>query len=426
MKNRLSILNCFRLLIATTFTLVISTITYAQPANDNCSGVVTVTPGTTCSYTTYNIKNATNAAPTGACGGATATTTYDMWFRFQATATTHTVTLANFGSNMSAASTYMQVLSGAACAGFVSLACQSASSRLVVNSLTVGTFYYLRIYVTTAPTGSGSATKYDYDLCLQGPPANDDCAGAISLTPGTTCSNTTGSLDLSTATAGLPAGCESVGTHYDVWYKFVAGSTYELISISSLGANITNPEIQLYSGNCASLTSLACGTTSITYSSFTVGNTYYVRVSQVGSNPVGTGTVAQFSICVYHPAPATYDYGKSYVNISKNSGGGTINPGDTLEIRGTLVIRSLTLDSIAFFDTLHNGGGLRLIPGTIVLRTNEGKVYKSFTDAFDSDAGRSYANGLDTVIRINIGSGASSTARGFPAQWDPKLGIHVT
>jgi hypothetical protein len=143
-----------------------------------------------------------------------------------------------------------------------------------------------------------------------------------------------------------------------------------------------------------------------------VGNTYYVRVSNVGSNPSGTGTAAQFSICVYHPPAATYDFGKSYVNNTKISSGGTISPGDTLEIRATLVIRSQSLDSLAFFDTLHNNGGLRLVPGSICLRTNEGKVYKSFTDAVDGDAGHYYTNGLDTIIRINIGTGATSTARG--------------
>jgi len=269
----------------------------------------------------------------------------------------------------------------------------------------------VRIYVTTAPTGSGATTKYDYDMCVQGAPANDDCAGAISLTPGTTCSTTSGSLDLATATSGLPVGCESAGTHYDVWYKFVAGSTYERITISGLGVNITSPEIQVYSGSCGTLSSLACGTTSLIYNSFTVGSTYYVRVSNVTTNPTGAAA-AGFSICVYHTPPATYDYGKSYVNITRNSTGGTLNPGDTLEIRATLVIRSQSLDSLSFVDTLHNAGGLRLVPGSIILRTNEGKTYKSFTDAFDADAGYYSTSGLDTIIRINIGTGATSTARG--------------
>lgn len=527
--------------------ILLSAVSFAQPSNDNCSAVQSITPTSGCTTpTTYNIKNATNASPTGSCGGATATTTYDMWFSFQATGTTHAVTLSNFGTNLAAASTYIQVLSGASCAGFTSLACQSASSRLVVNGLTIGTTYYLRIYVTTNPNGSGPASRYDFDLCLQGPPANDNCSGAISLTSNTTCSNTSGSLDLSssttglpagcepvgthydvwysfnavgsdhtitlsglganisnpalqlysgtcgsltsiqcgttsinatgltggstyyvrvshvgsdpigagavsafdicvthpipppandncsgainlttntscsntsgtlisaTASSGIPAGCEGVGTHYDVWYSFVAARTYELIAISSLGANFTNPAIQLYSGSCGTLNSLACGTTSIAYSGLTIGNTYYVRVSNVGASISSAGT---FNICVYHPNAATIDASKSYVNITKGTGGGTISPGDTLEIRGTLVIRNAgsTLDSVAYFDTLSIGSGVRLVPSSIALRTNEGKIYKSFTDAVDSDAGHFYVSGSDTVIRINMGLGASNVRRG--------------
>jgi hypothetical protein len=177
-----------------------------------------------------------------------------------------------------------------------------------------------------------------------------------------------------------------------------------------MGSAITNPEIQLYSGTCGSLTSMQCGTSSLTVSGLTVGTTYYLRFSQVGGSSLTTN--ATFNICVYHPAQANKDYGKSYVNITRNSGGGTINPGDTLEIRATLVIRSQSLDSLSFIDTLKNAGGLRLVPGSIALRTNEGKIYKSFTDAFDSDAGYYYTSGSDTVIRINMGTGATATARG--------------
>src|SRR5215212_127075 len=135
---------------------------WAQPTNDNCAGVITVTSSTTCATTLYNIKNATNAAPTGTCGGATATTTYDMWFRFQANSTSPAITLSNFGANLTSGTTYIQVLSGAACGGFTSLAC--GTSRLNLTGLTVGTFYYLRIYVTTNPNGTGGTNKYDFEM----------------------------------------------------------------------------------------------------------------------------------------------------------------------------------------------------------------------------------------------------------------------
>ena len=398
---------CVRALLTAFLFISLPAYLYAQAGNDNCASATTLTPSSTCTTTSGDLYKATNAAPTGACGGATSTTTYDVWYKFTANATSQSITVNNLGNKLSTTTTYVEVLSGS-CGSFTSLACQNVATTLTVSGLTVSTVYYLRVYVTSNPN-SNPSSQWGFDICIQGPPANDDCAGAVSLTPATSCSNTSTTLNLATATTGLPAGCESGGTHYDVWYKFVAASTYELISISSLGTNFTNPELQLYSGSCGSLTSVQCGTTSITATGLTIGNTYYVRVSNVGSSVASNGS---FNICVYHPASATYDYGKSYVDITRGTGGGTINPGDTLEIRGTLVVRSQSLDSVAFFDTLYHNAGTRLVPGSIILRTNEGKAYKSFTDASGDDAGYRYTNGSDTVIRINMGTGASSSARG--------------
>lgn len=119
---------------------------------------------------------------------------------------------------------------------------------------------------------------------------------------------------------------------------------------------------------------------------------------------------------------AIIDYGKTYVNKTDGTVGGTINPGDVLEIRATLVVKQNSssqhraIDSVAFYDTLSPGLGLGLLPDSIALRTNEGKLYKSFTDiSTDADAGwyTTAGIGTDTVIQINLGIGASRTARGI-------------
>ncbi|TMI94831.1 MAG: T9SS type A sorting domain-containing protein [Bacteroidetes bacterium] len=400
------------LLFAFSF-ISLPSIIYSQAT---CVTAPGLTPGTSCTATTGNLQNAISAAPAGSCGGATLTTTYGVWYKFTASSTSSTITVNNLGSFLTATTTYLEVFSGN-CAALSVISCQNVSSNLPLTTVS-GTTYYIRVYVTSNPTGN-PINKWNFDICVQNPPANDDCAGAVTLTPAASCSNTSTTVSLATATTGLPAGCETGGTHYDVWYKFIAASTYELISISSLGSNFTSPQLQLYSGTCGSLTSLQCGTTSITATGLTVGNTYYVRVSNVGSAVTSNGS---FNICVYHPASSIYDYSKSYVNITKGTGGGTINPGDTLEMRGTFVVRiaGSSFDSLAFFDTLHVGGGVRLVPGSIALRTNEGKIYRrdspvksAFTDAFDSDAGYYYTTGSsDTVIRINMGVGASNVARG--------------
>ncbi|HMK24896.1 MAG TPA: hypothetical protein VK483_02625, partial [Chitinophagaceae bacterium] len=536
------------------------------PANDNCSAATTLTSASACNSVTGNLRYATSAGPAGACGGATSTTTYDVWFRFQATSATQTVTLSTLGSNLTAATTYIEMLSGT-CGALTSLGCQTAATRQTIAGLTIGTYYYVRVYVLSNPTVS-TTTAWNFNICIQQPPANDECAGAIGLTANLTCSNTAGSLDLATANAAVPLGCFAAGTYYDVWYSFVAtASVNHTITLSNLGANFTAPRIQIYGGNCGALISVGCAVgTTITQAGLVNGTTYYVRIANFGVNPSGTGTVANFSICVTRNvvAPAndlcsgailltsgttcsnisgtlinatatgglpacgnaaspdvwysfvaqsaypvitlssvganlvtatpriqlfsgvcgtltqltgactasplnaattpggvgltvgatyyvrittlnlaapvaagtyTYnicitdptnsaiiDYAKSYVNITDGTAGGTINPGDVLEIRATLVINRNSLsqhraiDSVAFYDTLEAGGGLALVASTIATRTNEGKIYKSFTDASgDADAGwyTTGGAGTDTAIRINLGLNATKTAKGI-------------
>src|SRR6478736_9272428 len=115
-------------------------------------------------------------------------------------------------------------------------------------------------------------------------PGNDNCSNATTLTSGISCSNIQYNLRNATASSGIPAGCASGGTHYDVWFQFTAASSTQTVTISSLQSAITNPEIQLFSGTCGSLNSLICGTTTFTATGLTIGNTYYVRVSNVGSS----------------------------------------------------------------------------------------------------------------------------------------------
>jgi hypothetical protein len=91
------------------------------------------------------------------------------------------------------------------------------------------------------------------------------------------------------------------------------------------------------------------------------------------------------------------DFGKSYVNITKGSTGGTVEPGDILEIRASIVVKSGTYDSCGYTDAVP--AGTNYIPGTIRVLTNEGKIYKQFTDARNDDQG--WISG--STIKINLG-----------------------
>jgi hypothetical protein len=97
------------------------------------------------------------------------------------------------------------------------------------------------------------------------------------------------------------------------------------------------------------------------------------------------------------------DFSKSYINITKGSNGGTTEPGNVLEIRATFVVRSGSFDSCAYYGIVP--AGTVYVPNTLRLLTNEGKIYKQFTDALTDDAG--WING--TNIRINLGYNPSTT-----------------
>jgi hypothetical protein len=109
------------------------------------------------------------------------------------------------------------------------------------------------------------------------------------------------------------------------------------------------------------------------------------------------------SIILHQPAFAQLkiDHGKSYVNVTKGLNGGTIEPGDTLEIRATFVVGGSGandyVDSCGYFDIIP--ANTTYIPNTLRVLTNEGKVYKTFTDAPADDAG--WVAGSN--VRINLG-----------------------
>ncbi|MBK7558049.1 MAG: T9SS type A sorting domain-containing protein [Chitinophagaceae bacterium] len=302
-----------------------------------------------------------------------------------------------------------------------------------------GTTYYVRIAnFNVNPSGTG--TVANFNICITrtaAPPANDACAGAILLTSDVTCSNISGTFINATAAAGLPA-CGNVASP-EVWYRFVAQSAYPVITLSSIGANLLarSPRIQLFSCSCFGvLTSLACQTVAASPTSLNtavtpggaglvVGNTYYIRLTtNTNFAPPATGTYT-FNICITDPNPtgsARIDYGKTYSNITAGTVGGTINPGDELEIRATLVVQRnaanqhRAIDSVAYYDTLSPGMGFALVPATIATRTNEGKIYKSYTDSpADADFGwyTTAGAGSDTAIQINMGTNATKLRGGI-------------
>jgi len=386
-------------------------VTHTGVVNDLCSGVIQLTSGNTCSATNGTLTGATYTVFGAACGSGGGNRN-DVWYSFIAQSTNPTIDLPLQISNAR-----IQVFSGS-CASLVDLeGCVSTFPYTVTSSLTIGNTYYIRVF-------SNNNTAGNFSICITdpGPPSNDNCSGATTLTSSTSCVNTAGTLAYATSSSPSVSSSCSGTPGADVWYSFVAQSAFPSVSLSSIGASMSaaTSYIQLLSGSCGAFTSIACisGTGSSLSllpggTGLTIGNTYYVRIySPTASPTLGTWT---YNICITDPgssSTASIDYSKSYINVTKLSTGGSVEPGDILEIRATFVVRSGTVDSLAFFDTLQANSGFTLLSGNIATQTNEGKIYKSFTDAYDSDAGWYTANGSDTIIQINLGPTANSAFRG--------------
>ena len=114
------------------------------------------------------------------------------------------------------------------------------------------------------------------------------------------------------------------------------------------------------------------------------------------------------------PLFAQVQTGKSYINVSKNLTGGTFEPGDTLEIRASIAVgsfSSFSITQVRYNDTINSN--FTYIPGTLKILTNEGLVFRSYSDAAGDDA--AMFNNTNRTIRINMGTGtgnANNTGNG--------------
>lgn len=217
---------------------------------------------------------------------------------------------------------------------------------------------------------------------LYAQPANDLCANARVLTPGTTCTPLTGQTLLgANATSGLPGNCGKASSA-DVWYRFVATAANPTITLSNLGTgnpSITNASvrIQLFSGTCGgTMTSIACvnGTSLITpaASPLTLGATYYVRI-YTNSATAPSGSNFGFSICLVNP------------------------PANDLCTNATLLTSSATCNGLTNETLLYATASTGTIPGNCGSAASADVYYRFVANS-----------AFPTIILSNLGTGTPS------------------
>jgi hypothetical protein len=184
----------------------------------------------------------------------------------------------------------------AGCPGdFYSVSAQTATTATASN------------LIENTSIGTGSANNFrpqnvEYTF-TPAAPIHDNCAGAVSLGSITaTCTNTLSAAVHATAS---PYGviC-STADDKDVWYSFtkpIGIGTVIITTSAATCASLTGTSIEVFSGNCAGLTSIGCATTNIANSnSFgevsvarnaCISEVLYVRVAGDGN------TAGKFNIC---------------------------------------------------------------------------------------------------------------------------------
>jgi hypothetical protein len=206
--------------------------------------------------------------------------------------------------------TVVEVYSGT-CGSLTSIGCnddiidgEERFSSVTVRGQTPGNTVYVRVFGFDATVATGQ-----FGICATLPPANDNCAGAIALTTGATCTVTTGTTVGASDGPGPAPTCGGGGAYNDVWYSTVvpAGGRIAVTTSAVAGSAFDDTVVDLFTGTCSSLTAVACnddaggaGFSSAIASGLTVGSTIYIRVSGYDSS-IPTG---QFGICATIPPPA--------------------------------------------------------------------------------------------------------------------------
>jgi hypothetical protein len=187
------------------------------PANDECTGAVTLVPNTDCITVSGNVDgaNAGTSLPPITCEGWTGDSSDDVWFKFVATATSHTVMVmpsAQFDATVD--------LRSGPCGATENIACSEIGGSggveiINATNLTPGETYFVRVY----DWWSGLALSTTFDICVLGPSSGGCDATAGTLVGGSE------ELCLSAATelSATPSGNAVVPDGYSVLYVLTMG-----------------------------------------------------------------------------------------------------------------------------------------------------------------------------------------------------------
>ncbi len=194
-----------------------------------------------------------------------------------------------------------QGTAGASASGIATGTSDSASG------LTASTVYDLYVQTDCGGDGtSGWVGPYSFTTSDGPPPANNDCAGAISVTLGVSCGPDVTGTNLNASDSGVAQATCATATYSggDIWYTFDMPAGETSLDYTRSASVFSTTQVELFSGTCGALVEEACTTdASNSFTGLTAGATYYLRLYDWGNDNFGDVT-----FCLGTPSTDTLEY----------------------------------------------------------------------------------------------------------------------
>ena len=277
--------------------LFVSLFSFGQTSNDQCSGAINLTMGSSCTTGSIVTANTTTGDPTTKPTCWSFANDDGVWFKFTPTATTANITFTTGGTYIPMAAVYNGGVSPGTCpaagATPISGGCLNYSTNsaadIALSGLTVGNTYYVLVDMPSTTTGTFCTNVWN------GPgmtTAGSSCPATINSTVNLiTCAdigtpvleNSSGVVTYSNAGSAIPSPAPTCGSSFTggSWahYDLAAGVTaltfnWENEYGGSAATGNHNIYAQIYQGSsCAALTTFSCAQIgSFSAGIFSVGN----------------------------------------------------------------------------------------------------------------------------------------------------------
>jgi len=222
------------------------------PANDECSTAIALTVNNNYLCGVVTAGTTAGATQSSQPDDVSGTPAKDVWYSFVATGTAHRISLTNIVAVVGT-STDMGIglYDGTGTCAALAFVGTSDPETYNVTGLTAGTTYYVRVY-----GWYGGTDQMTFNICIGTPPpplpppANDDCANAITIS--TLPYNFAQDASGSTNNAGFISQCG--GMNDGVWYTFTVDTPGDVTVTLTGIVGGWDPEIGVYSGSCGTFT----------------------------------------------------------------------------------------------------------------------------------------------------------------------------